>query len=230
MPRRIAMSDLVERCKLRADKMNDDHILTPEWQSHISEIFGDLYSVVAGTGLRYFETTATLTTTGVAYVSEPSDHLATVRLDYIDSAGRRYPLDELMPQEQPEWGNASSATRAFAYALVDDRVYFYPTPAANQTYQIVYIPQPPSLVDYADADTVDVVTPDGEAFLIYGAAALALSKAKQDTSRCDAKQAEARDRLLEWATMRAFGGPRRRAAINEFDGGGYGYEEGDYRR
>lgn len=218
MPRRLLMSDAVLRCKRRADKENDDHIGTSEWKALISEQYGDLYSVVAGTGLRYFETTSTITTTGVASYDEPCALLALVGVDRIvDSSGTRRTLAEIMAGERAYFsGLAGDAT---AYALVDDQLVLYPTPPSGQTYEMLYIPQPPDLSDAADDACLDVVTPDGEAFLIWGVAAKALAKAEQSVDFAVSEREQARVRLTEWATLRAFNNPRRRVIADDpFDG------------
>ena len=72
MPRSFALSVLVARCQQRSDLENSTHITTGEWNVLVSEQYGDLFSVVASSGLRYFESRTTLTTTGAATVSAPS--------------------------------------------------------------------------------------------------------------------------------------------------------------
>lgn len=231
MPRRLEMGTVVERCQRRADLENDGHISAAEWLALISEQYGELYALVAETGLRYFEYTSTLTTTGAAYVSEPSDHLATVRIDYLvngTTTGERRALDELMAQEQPRWSGRTASNEARAFALVDDRIYLYPTPPSGQSYEILYIPQPPDLSTFASDDCVDVVTPDGEAFLIWGVAVKALAKSESNVQLAIAEREAARERLVAWATMRAFNQPRRRIS-GEFDGPLSGYDPADWR-
>jgi hypothetical protein len=221
------MGTLVTRCQQRADKVGDDHILGPEWKSLISEVYGaDVHSVVSGTGLRYFEYTASLTSTGATYLEEPDDHYATIRLDYVDSAGKHHPLSELNSHEEAYFAALGSGTARF-YALVDDRIYVYPTPASGQTYELLYIPQPPDLSEYADDDVIDLVTADGEACLIWGVAALAKSKASQDSSLHLKKQEDHRYKLQGWAAERALAHARRRPAADEYAESGF--EEGDYR-
>ncbi len=222
------MGDLVSRCQLRADKANDDHIATAEWKSLISEVYGhDIHSVVSETGLRYFEFTETLTTTGAAYVDEPEGHFSTIRLDYVDAAGTHRELVELNVMEEPWFAGQSGGGAARYFALVDDRIYLYPTPPTGQTYSLLYIPQPPDLTDYADDDIVDVVTADGEACLIWGVAAIAKAKAQQDASLHLQKQEMHRERLMGWAAERAITQARRRPAHDEY--AERGYDPGDYR-
>lgn len=218
MPRPIEMGDLLTRCKQRADKVGDDHIGgsdSAEWHRLISEVYGDLFSVVAETGHRYFEYTATLTTDGTAYVAEPADMDKVVRLDRIvnSSTGERYSLVEVMHQEQPVVAGQTGA-EARAFALVDDRIYLYPTPPTGQTYELLYIPQPPDLSAFASDECVDVVNSDGEAFLIWGVAALAKIKAAQDASAYFSRQEFYREKLTASAISRSFAAPRRRVVTD----------------
>lgn len=231
MPRLVEMGTLLLRCKQRADKVGDDHIGgsdTSEWHRLISEVYGaDVFQVVADTGLRYFETTATLTTTGAAYVAESSNIAKVIRLDYIDASGTRFPVRPIGPHDQVGL-SALTGTVALFFAVVDDRIYLYPTPATGQTYEALYIPQAPDLSGYASDACVDVVSADGEACIIWGVAALAKIKASQDAQVYLQKQAEHRDRLQGWAADRLIAYAQSRPAADEY-GERYGYEDGDYR-
>ena len=40
---------------VRCDKESDPSVQTPEWNALISEQYGELWSIVAQTGLRYFD-------------------------------------------------------------------------------------------------------------------------------------------------------------------------------
>ncbi len=222
------MSDLITRCKRRADREFDTHIGDPEWKALISEQYGDLFSVIADAGLRYFEQTATLTSTGIAYVAEPDDHLSTVRLDYLVDGvvtGKRRSLTEIMPQEEPYLAG-QSAGDSYYFTVADDRIYLYPTPATGKKFELVYIPQPTDLSAYADDDIVDLVTPDGEAFLIWGVAVKALAKSESDVRLAMSERDAARQRMFEWATLRAFNQPRRRFIADVPD---MYMDEGDWR-
>lgn len=234
MPRLIEMGDLIRRCQQRADKVGDDHIGgddTAEWHSLISEVYGaDVYCVVAESAGRYFEYKSTLTTTGVAYVDEPADCLALMGLDYVDSAGRHYPLQPLEVQEEAFYVGASSGSRALYYTLVDDRIYLYPLPPTGQTYEIQYVPQPPDLATFDSDDCVDVVTPAGEACLIWGVAALALAKAKQDASFHTQQHEKYRERHNEWAVSRMLTEPHRQVVrLQDIGRIGYPISPADWR-
>lgn len=230
MPRSFALSVLITRCKQRADLENSTHITDGEWIALISEQYGDLFSVVASSGLRYFESRTTLTTSGAAYVSAPADHYATVRLDWLvtgSTTGERRELEELMSPEEPDWAGRPGAN-ARAFAVSGDRIYLYPTPPTGQGYELTFIPQPATYDGTTNTATlIDLVTPDGEAFLIYGVAVKALAKSESDVRLAMAEREAARQRLLEWATLRAFTQPRRRI-VSDFDGGA-GWDPGDWR-
>ncbi len=230
MPRLIEMGTLILRCQQRADKFGDDHIGgsdSAEWHRLISEVYGaDVFQVVADTGLRYFETTATLTTTGAAYVSEPSNIAKVIRLDYIDSASKRHKVQPAGSHQQV-WLDALTGDTALYFAVVDDRVYLYPLPATGQTYEMLYIPQAPDLSGYASDACVDVVSADGVACVIWGVAALAKVKASQDASLHLQKQAEHRHRLEGWAADRLIAYAQSRPAADEY-GERFPEDEGDW--
>lgn len=231
MPRSFALSVLITRCKQRADLENSTHITDAEWSALISEQYGDLFSVVASSGLRYFESRTTLTTTGAATVTVPTAHYATVRLDWLVTGvttGERRELDELMSPEEPDWAGVSGSC-ARAYAVSGSTIYLYPTPPTGQTYELTYVPQPTAYDGTTDpATTIDLVTPDGEAFLIYGVMVKALAKSESDVRLAMAEREAARQRLLEWATLRAFTQPRRRI-VSDFDGQPYDPADWRYR-
>jgi hypothetical protein len=217
MPRRFTMAAMRLRAQQRSTMENDDSIESSEWNGIFSEIYGDLYSVVASSGMRYFEYVKSYTTTGVNTLAEPADHLATIdTIEYVDSSGQRRRLTQITPAERARW--AGQTGTAQVWELVDDTFYLYPTPPAGQTFEVRYIAQPPDLTTFADTDVIDVVTPDGEAFLVWGAVVLALAKSKEDVTLAMQRQAEARARLAEWAAMRAFELPKR-THLDRYDDG-----------
>ena len=227
MPRRFTLAILVLRAQQRCDMENQGLISSDEWKAILSTAYAELYSIVAETGLRYFETRATLTTPAVDGLDgfpEPTDHLSTVGVFHVSSAGDRTPLFESMAQERHGFP-AARGERSRGYAFIDDRLMLYPPPPDGQTYELLYVPQPPDLAGYLDTDLVDVVTPDGEAFLIWSAAVQALAKEESDTSLARAEREAARERVYNWAVLRAMHSSRRVMV----DGSPYGYEEGDWR-
>lgn len=210
MPRTFTLGTLVTRAQQRCDMENSSLIGTTEWKGIISSAWAELYAMIAESGMRYFETTSTINTTGVANYALPTDHLSTIGLDYLPSGttGVRYEVPELMAQERNYYSGISGQW-ARGFAMVGANVILYPTPPAGQVYVLTYIPQPTELSASADATNVDVVTPDGEAFLLWNAAVVALAKEESDASLARAEREAARERVMSWATLRALHNGRR---------------------
>jgi hypothetical protein len=218
------MSDAVTRCKRRADLENDEHISGAEWKALISETYGELYSEVALTGYRYFEYDEDITATGAASYDEPDDHMSTVSLCRVESTGRIVPLIALEPGEERRF--AGMTGDAIGYQLIDDLIYLYPKPNSG-TYRLRYIPQPPNLGAYADDGVIDVVTPDGEAFLVWGVTVLAKSKSESDVTLAMQRQEAARERVQVWAANRSMDGRRRNQGVELED---VAIDEGEWPR
>lgn len=200
------MLDMVTRCRQRAAMENQSGITDTEFKQYISTSWAELFSIVAETGLRYFETTYEIEADGSVSYDEPSNHMSTIGIDRIEPGGARYALTELMAHERNRYSGLTGT--AIAFAMVDDQVFLYPRPASG-TYEMVYVQQPTDLASFEDDDVVDVVTPDGEAFVIWGVAVQALAKEGSDTSLARAEREEARERVFNWATLRSFNSRRR---------------------
>lgn len=211
------MATVRTRCQQRANMENDASISTSEWNTLISEAYGELYEEVANSGLRYFETSQTFTTTGLGYLAEPTDHLATIdNLEIvIDTAsGRCRRIYPVQPQERSMLSGRTGDPRR--YEMVDDRFYLYPSPPSGVTITLRYIAQSPDLSGYADVGVVDVVNAGGEAFILWAVAVKAMAKDKQDVQLAITEREAARTRLAEWARNRAFHENPRRIVEDDF--------------
>jgi hypothetical protein len=217
------MSVLRTRCLQRADMavgttQTDKSVDTNEVNGLMSEKYGELYEAVSQ-GDRYFETSETVTTTGTNTIAEPVDILSlvdTIERIYDTVSGKVHRLRRIEPQERAYWKGRTGHARAWEFA--DDTIYLYPTPPANDQYIIRYIPQPPDLTTYLDTDTVDVVCPAGEAYLIWGVAGLLLAKSKSDVTLALAKEKDAFDRLVKWAIDRTQNTPHQQMVEDDYDG------------
>ena len=226
MAHSVAMGTLVTRSKRRANKENDDSIEATEWKAMISELYGELQAVVAESGLRYFETIADIVATGAAAYSLPTDHHATIGINFlVNSAGVLRPLRELMVQERAS--RAGRTGEAFEYEISGTSIVFYPNPASG-TYKHVYVPQPTDVSAYADGTSIDLVSVFGEKFVIFGAAALAKNKSESDLQFVMVERDKARAELSSWACLRAFNNPRRVIALDD-DYGEFPFDPGDWR-
>lgn len=221
MPRLLLMSDIVLRCKRRADMEFSSPIQDPEWKALISEQYTQLYGIAMKSGLRYFESTATITANGAASYALPSDHDETIGIDrQLDSTGRKMQLTELMVQERNAWSGQSGD--AVSYSIIGQTVVLFPRPTTG-TYFHVYVPQSPDISALADTSTVDVLTGDGEAFLIWGVTVKALAKTDSDPNLAIAEREAAGERFSEDVFARALVNPRRRVVLRSpldgIDGG-----------
>lgn len=198
-----------------------------EWKDNFSSAWGEFYGILVDSGLRYFETEATVTTDGTASYALPSDHLATIGVDYSVNAntGQRRHLVPLMAQHRNRYSALSGASEAYRYALVGSNLQLYPTPPTSQTYYHVYVPQPTDYSEAADDVVIDVVTPDGEQFLTYSLAVFGALKEESDASVFQQEREAARKRVEHWATMRAMNEPRERVVS---DSDYYQRDEGDW--
>lgn len=228
MPRTFALGGLVTRAKQRADMEAQGLISDAEWKSILHTVYGEFYSLVVETGMRHFEATQTITTDGSAGYDIPSDHLSTIGVDREEAAGaRQWPLEQLMVQQRNRYSGASSG-RAQAFALVGSQVLLFPTPPSGQTYHHLYVPQPADLTAAGDSEVVDVITADGENFIVWSAAVIALGKEESDVSLALAERERMRVRVTEWAVNRMLTQPRTRVVAGAegrlFDD----YFEGEY--
>lgn len=202
---------------------SDGSIARDEWCRLISEAYGELYTIVFESGMEYFEYAEQMTSNGTNVLAEIADHLSTVTLAYLADAttGRYRALRELMAQERTMMSGLAGSNRATSFALVDDKIYLYPTPPAGQIYEMRYVPQPPELVETVGglAVNVDVVTPDGLAFLVWNVAVMAQAKSETDATLATQRLEEARVRFTESVGLRALNAPRRRILDFETDGG-----------
>lgn len=230
MPRLLLMGDVVTRCQRRADMEGVDVIKPPEWKALIGEQYAQLYSTVVKAGMRYFESVDTITATGAVSYALPADHDETIGIDRVLdlTSGLQRQLGELMIQERNRFSGQTGD--AIAYAIIGQTVVLYPR-ATTGTYQHVYVPQAPDLSVLADTATIDVVTGDGEAFLVWGVAVKALGKTESDTSLAIQERAAAGQRFGEDVQMRALINPRRRivmrSPLNDTWGGGWDGDFGD---
>lgn len=204
--RLYALSDLRLRCKQRCDKETDAHIGDPEWNRLISEMYGEVFSVAEGAGMRHFESTQPLSPNGTsATFALPLDHLATIDVEFVYDTvnNRRRRLRRMNVQERTRWMGLQGDARRWEPA--GNTIILYPTPAAgSNTYVHTYMPQAPDLSLAPDATQVDLVNAHGEDFLMWGVAVKALAKSEGVTDLAMTERDAARERFTTWCAMRSF--------------------------
>lgn len=222
MARNFTLGTLVQRCKERADKVNDPHIGDSDWKGYISTAYAQLYSVLVESGLRYFEKIAIFDHTDLldngdngGQLALPADFLSLIDVDYVDSSSRHRTLLELLPHQRNHYADSSGGIGR-AFMLAGPSLIVYPLPTEG-IYEIGYVPQPRDLSSEADAYVVDVVTPDGEDYLIWTAALFAMTKEESDITPFKVGRDEAKSRLQTWAVQRLMNIQRSRIWDDEWE-------------
>lgn len=224
MPRNFTLGELVTRCKQRADMENSDLISDAEWKGLISTAFAALHGLIALPGMRYYESQTEIL--GSAFVDNddqtadvplPEDHLSTVGVDYKRD-GDWYALPEMMAQER-NIGEQSFFGDNFFWALVGCSLRITPKPKDSQEFRHIYIPQPVSLSSAVDTFVVDVVTPEGEEYVVWHVVVNALSKEQSDIRNALGARAAMKEAVERWVINRSLNTPRR----PQVDMDSYGY-------
>lgn len=232
MSRNFTIAQLITKGRRRCDQENRDILSAAEWQEELSTIFGEFHGLLTDAGMRFYESSDTIT--GVAGTQDyalPSDFLASVGVDYEQSAdGQRIELQSFLAQERNVF-SGSSGGQSVAYALIGQNVRLYPAPATGQTYYHIYVPQPADISTATTSDNVDVVTPNGEAFFTWSLALVGGIKEESDLVPYYERQVDRqRERVIEWAMQRELYTPKRRYVDSSGTSGftGVNRDDGDY--
>lgn len=218
--RSFTIADLVSKAKQMADMENQDNVSSSEWQRYLSAAYAQLYSILAASGLRYFESTQSLTAAATAL---PADYMTTLGVYKVDGNYLR-PLEEVMFQER-HYVVGGSSGEARCYELAGSNLNLLPGYTAGQTYRHYYIPQPTDYSSSVTSTTIDVVTPDGEEFLLWSMVLKALQKEESDVSVALQERELAKGRVEEWAVLRQLHSMRRSIV----DGDYREWDEADWR-
>lgn len=224
------LSALITLGKQRADLENDTHVSDSEWKALVSEQVGELYELADECGSRIFETTATITATGATSYTLPTDHLSTIRIVPVDSAGRRIaePLVEVQVADPcyPFRGTTGTARR---FAIRGQAIEFDPIPPTGSYYSHIYVPQPADLSAASDSTSVDCICPSGLTFIVEGIAAKALRKSETDAQPFMVAREAARDAVRTWLMNRSLTTPQRMVPGNDGERGDYDPERRYWR-
>lgn len=228
--RLFQVADLILAAKEAIDAENQGNIPDLLWQKWLSSVNGRLHGIVAKSGFRYFETPQTINTDGIASTfALPADHLSTTTVVRVVAPDDRRPLRRLPAQIQAQMVTASGAaagSEATFYAQIAQELWLGPQkPPVGQVYEHRYIPNAPDLRTVVTTTPVDVVTPDGESFIIAGMAVAGLMKQRMDPRDQVRERNEAEARLREWANLRALHDQHR--SVSGMDASGWA-ETGDY--
>lgn len=208
MARPFTIARLIRKGRRACAQENSDLLSPAEWQDELSSVLSEFQSAIVDGGARVFEDTATITATGVSDYDLPVDFLAELGVDY-NNGGDREQLRGLVVQERNCKQNAVG--HATHFAIVNDSLRLYPTPATGGVYYLVYIPQAPDYSEIVDTTEVDVIVPAGEQFFKWSLAAIGAAKEESDnTPYYEQKAAQAREKLVEWSYKRSMTQPHRK--------------------
>jgi hypothetical protein len=206
--RQFLLQTLIDRARESIDAENQGAITTTTWQAFLSQMYGKLHAIVAGSGYRYFETAQTVITDGLTpFYALPADHLSSTTVVRVVTPTDRRRLRRVSAQQMARMVHTGPpfSSEASVWGLVGQTLFLGGgMPPAAQTYEHRYIPQAADLTAANPAATqVDVVTAEGEAFLIYGAAVKGLLKMDKDVRFHRDERDAAEVTLREWANLRA---------------------------
>lgn len=213
MPYSRSLGLLVDACQKRAGGEGASLVDPTEIKSLISEYYGEMCTVIAEKGARYFEATQTITSTGAASYSLPADWLASlsVRVFLSGATGVAKPLaGPVSPQDHAIVAGQTGFAELWGFEGTS--IALYPTPAAGATIAHVYTPQPPDLSASSDATMVDLINIYGWKFVVWSVASVALHKEQSNQRRAIEEAKRALDQLEYLATARSLTGPGYRVA------------------
>lgn len=207
MAHTLTLGSLVTLCRQRCGNDLSGPLDDPEYKSLISEVYGELHAMTAEKGARYFQTEATITTTGAVTYALPSNHLDTIGVDRILSGttGLRAPVyGPISPQERTRlMGLSGPASR---FGIEGANLALYPVPPSG-TYMHLYVPQPTDYSTSVDTTSIDLLNIYGRKFVIWAVASIAQHKGTDSQQRAVDEAAKALAQVEYLACLRAAAQP-----------------------
>jgi hypothetical protein len=214
----VAVSAIIAGARSRIDDAGGAVSDSTDILIYVRDAWKHLYSLYVGAEPDRFRTEASVS--GAATVALPADWLATIAVDYEQSAGIRYPLRRLQEADRHSFNGTSSGGNALAYRIIGTNLCLYPTPSGG-TYVHVYIPTAPAI---ADATTQLDVRAGHDGYLQKVVARELLMKEEAYDGRFDRDIEKLEESLVEDAAMRYM------RDANEIRSEEYGYRDpAEYR-
>ncbi len=211
----VTLTVLRDRIRQRADMENaTDFIPDSELNTYVNSAYKELYGMLLHHDMMRTETTQSITITGAASYSLPSDYFVTIGVfEVIDTEHRRIPRSRV--QDRP-FAGVTNAGDAYEYRTANDSIELYPHPTAG-TYVHIYVPLITELS--ADSDTMNGVN-GWEEFIILDAAIKCLHKEESDARHLQIEREGIRERIRMEAEGRDlasthFVNNRRRAVFSD---------------
>ena len=198
MARSFTLSQIRNKVRQRADIETSRHVTPAELDDYINICFAEYYELLVQSGQHYFEQVQAFVTPGTSTVAVNPDYFATLRLDWIPDSQRRVRIPKIEAAEIDCF--RTTGTVVGGHRVVGDNIVLYPTPPAGQSFEHLYVPAAPLLVN--DSDTMDGVQ-GWEELVVIGAAIKVAIKEETDASLLLRERDELRVRISTAAEDRS---------------------------
>jgi hypothetical protein len=142
--------------------LGDDNPEDADIIDALSQAYTSMYSILTQSKRGFFSTKTTFTTDGItALLPLPDDFLEVLRLDW-QPAGVNQPiarLEEIPIQEIHQY--TATGPSAVAFIFSGNNLELFPTPPANQSYVLRYVPAPKKLVIVVNDPLTETAVIDG---------------------------------------------------------------------
>lgn len=231
MARTITLLQLKTQSRLRADKVGSGFIQNDELVSYINSSACELYDLLVGAyGNDYFLDSHTFSTVNnTSDYDLPADFYKMAGIDYLIGPQealtlKPYQFNERNRYRIGTYWNAIVGAGGPRYKLNPTTISFLPVPDGVYNMELWYVPSCPKLV--SDSDTFDGVN-GWEEFIIIDAAIKMLQKEESDTSLLEKQKMAIIGRINQMAENRDAGQSFRVTDVNNVDGFGSGYFDGE---
>jgi hypothetical protein len=229
----LSLGEIRLRAQERADRVNSNFVLPPEWNYFINQSLYELYDLLITAYEDYFEApeitfvangndyfyplpdgvltfTNSATTPPTTIVAPPFYKLSGVDLG-LNTANNAYVTVNkynLIDRNRFVYPNTASTIYGvfnLQYRMMGNNIRFIPTPSAGQVIRLLYIPRLPTLLQDTDVSTLGYS--GWLQYVIVRAAKYALDKEESDSSALDAELLFMKGRIEETAINRDAGQP-----------------------
>lgn len=208
----ISLGQIRLMAQQRADRVNSNFVTLPEWNSYISQSYFELYDLLISTyGSEYYLAPAyEFTTNGTdQQYSLPTDLYKLLGVDLglgLSSTAfitiHNFNFIERNRYVYPQLGNTYLGVFNMKYRLMGDKLFFIPTPSADQRVRVWYVPK--LVQPLADTDILNGLSGWLE-YVIIDAAIKALQKEESDVSVLMAQKMAMKQRIESTAQNRDTG-------------------------
>ncbi len=248
----MTLSQIILASKQRADRVNSNFVTKPEWRSYINQSMFELYDLLITTYQDlYVATPVSFTTDGSTFlfplpngsntftnainnqtfIPRPFYKLMGVDLNIQNANNGYVSVNKFNFSDRNRFVYPNTASTIYGvfnlqYRLIGSNIEFIPTPSANQTIRLWYIPRLVELLQ--DTDTTDTGVSGWIEYVIVRAAKYALDKEEADTSKLDQQVLFLKARIEETAANRDAGLPDTisDSRRNSYNGTGSGWNGG----